>query len=102
EYDCFGYEGYFPEYHGRHFNMPTDEQRIKAIKNLIDEGFIDKILISGDHCVKHALAAYGGWGYDHILRNVVPLMKINGINESQINSLMVENPRKMLTFTSTF
>ena len=99
EYDCFGYEGYFPEYHGRHFNMPTDEQRIKAIIELIDEGHGDKILIAGDHCVKHALASYGGWGYDHILRNVVPLMKINGMNEKQINKLLIENPRRFLTFS---
>lgn len=100
EFDTFGYEGYFPEYHGRHFHMPTDEQRIKVIINLINEGYIDKILVSSDHGVKHALVAYGGWGYDHILRNAVPLMKINGMDEVQINKILIDNPKRMLTFHS--
>ena len=78
--------------------MPTDEQRIKAIMKLIEKGHIDKILIASDHCVKHQLISYGGWGYDHILRNVVPLMKINGMTDEQIHTLLVDNPQRILAF----
>jgi phosphotriesterase-related protein len=98
EYDCFGYEGYYPPYQGRHFNLPTDETRVKEIMKLIKKGYIDNILIASDHCVKHALVSYGGWGYDHILRNVVPLMKINGMNDDQIKKILVDNPKRLLTF----
>ncbi|GAG83041.1 unnamed protein product, partial [marine sediment metagenome] len=41
---------------------------------------------------------YGGWGYAHLLREVVPLMKIYGISDEQINTMMVENPKRVLSF----
>jgi phosphotriesterase-related protein len=98
EYDHFGFEGYYPPYHGYHLNTPTDETKIKAIMKLIEKGYIDQIVIGSDHCMKILLASYGGGGYDHILRNAVPLMRINGMTDDQIDTLLVENPKKMLMF----
>jgi phosphotriesterase-related protein len=98
EFDTFGYEGYFPPYQGRHFNFPTDEQRVKTLLRLIEKGYLEQLLVASDHCVKTSLASYGGFGYDHVLTNVVPLMKLNGISEKQIDTLLVENPKRLLTF----
>ncbi len=44
------------------------------------------------------LVSYGGWGYAHLLREVVPLMRIYGIAEEDIPTMMVENPKRLLTF----
>lgn len=98
EYDTFGYEGAFPPYQNRHYSLPTDEYRIQSIMKLIDRGYIKQILIASDHCTKHSLTSYGGWGYDHVIRNIVPLMKINGMTDEQIHTLFVENPKRLLTF----
>jgi len=99
EFDTFGYEGYFPLYQGRHFNFPTDEQRVKSLVKLINKGYINQLLVASDHCVKTSLTDFGGFGYDHVLRNVVPLMQINGITKEQINTIFIENPKRLLTFT---
>jgi len=101
EFDTFGYEGYFPPYQGRHFNFPTDEQRVKNLFKLIKKGYLNQILIASDHCVKTSLTKFGGFGYDHILRNVVPLMLMNGISKDQINTILIDNPKNLLTFKST-
>jgi len=98
EFDCFGYDGYFPMYQGRHFHMPSDAQRIKTLLKLINEGFLKKLLIAGDHCVKTSLTEFGGYGYDHIIRNVIPLMMRYGIKKDQILEVLISNPKEILTF----
>ena len=61
-------------------------------------GYIKQILISQDIWNKHQRRKYGGWGYDHILRNAVPVMRAKGMTEEQIRTLLVENPRRVYTF----
>lgn len=99
EYDTFGMEGIFTPYFGHHQNTPTDKQRIIDIIQLINEGYIEQITIASDHCYKYLLTSYGGGGYDHILRNDVPLMKIIGMTKEQIHTLLFKNPKRLLTFS---
>ena len=40
-----------------------------------------------------------GWGYDHILRNVVPAMGAKGMTPGQIRTILVENPARQFTFS---
>ena len=57
---------------------------INEIKCLIDDGYLNHILISQDTCFKYCYVTYGGAGYAHILRNVVPWMRLGGISDEQI------------------
>ena len=61
-------------------------------------GYINQILISSDMCRKHRLWSYGGPGYAHILENIVPLMREKGMTEESINTILVENPKRGITF----
>ena len=79
-------------------DWPSDGQRVNAIVALIEEGFLSQILISSDMCRKHRLWHYGGPGYAHILENVVPLMREKGVSEEHIHTLLVENPKRLLSF----
>jgi phosphotriesterase-related protein len=97
EYDVFGWEGYPPR-DIELADVPNDAQRVNEIIQLIGEGYLNQILIAGDHCVKIMLRSYGGWGYDHILTNVVPLMRYKGMSDEQIHTLLVENPKRLLSF----
>jgi phosphotriesterase-related protein len=97
EYDLFGREGYYP-IHKRVVDMPNDATRINEIRDLIEAGFINQIFISHDIWNKTQLTRYGGWGYDHILRDVVPVMRAKGMTGEQIRTIMVDNPRRALTF----
>lgn len=77
---------------------PCDRERIEQIIELINEGHLKQILIAQDHCLKTTLLRYGGHGYAHILRNIVPLMLMKGITREQINTILVENPKRLLQF----
>jgi phosphotriesterase-related protein len=97
EYDLFGHESsYYPLEPSTY--MPSDAQRIDQIGRLISEGFVDRVLLAQDVCAKHRLAHYGGHGYDHLLKNITPRMVLRGITEEQLNTMLVENPKRLLTF----
>jgi len=98
EYDSFG--NYptplmLPE---KTFCALSDWQRIECIKELIREGFLEKLLISHDVFHKTDLRKYGGYGYDHIHKTVIPMMKMNGLTDDMIHAMLVENPSRFLTF----
>lgn len=90
EYDFFGQEGLFP-------SISRYEQESVFIKELIESGFLERILISQDVCSKKHLTKYGGWGYGHILNNVIPMFKENGITDEDIRTIMIENPKRVFS-----
>jgi phosphotriesterase-related protein len=94
EYDLFGREGYYPI----NLDLPNDSQRINELMQLIDEGYLNQLLISHDIWTKTQCCRYGGWGYAHILNNVMPVMLAKGMTREQIRIIMVDNPRRMFTF----
>ncbi|MGA2237936.1 MAG: hypothetical protein ABSG74_01865 [Candidatus Bathyarchaeia archaeon] len=38
---------------------------------------------------------YGGFGHDHILRTIVPIMKRNGLTGAEIDHMMIQNPARV-------
>jgi len=96
EYDLFGIE--VSHYQMAPVDMPSDAERIRRIKLLIDDGRLNQVTISHDIHTKHRLKAYGGHGYTHILENVVPMMKSRGISQREIDIILRENPRAWLSF----
>lgn len=97
EYDRFGVEWYRSLVHSRQV-FPRDVERVAALVELIGRGHLGQILISHDVCQKIETRSYGGHGYSHILRYVVPMMKEMGIDEAGIRAMLVDNPRRMLAF----
>ncbi len=78
--------------------MRSEVDRINEIKCLIDEGYLNQMLLSHDIDRETMLITYGGAGYAHILREVVPWMRLGGISDEQIHTMMVENPKRFLSF----
>jgi phosphotriesterase-related protein len=99
EIDNFGQDAIpFPNFVFGHFlETPSDTQRIDAVKKLIKDGYIKQILISGDRCLKQHLTKFGGYGYAHIVNNIVPWMKSMDISDKDIENILVENPKRVLT-----
>lgn len=93
EFDHFGPDYYIED---SDFLLDRDFDRINAIRELIGLGYLKKILISQDICLKTDLISYGGFGYGHILNNLVPIMKKKGIDQDAINTIMVKNPQEIL------
>ncbi|XP_057288724.1 phosphotriesterase-related protein isoform X2 [Pezoporus wallicus] len=97
EYDLFGTE--FLHYHFHpEIDMPSDNDRITRIRMLVDEGYEDRILIAHDVHTKNRLMKYGGHGYSHILKNIIPKMLIRGISQDKIDKILLANPKRWLTF----
>jgi phosphotriesterase-related protein len=99
ELDHFGKDFYFT---GSGFLMDRDMDRVLAVRQLVDDGRADRVLISQDVCLRTDLVAYGGFGYAHILEHIVPLMKRNGVGEDAIHTIMVDNPRTLLDVKSAY
>jgi len=83
---------------GRLVGKRSEVDRINEIKCLIDEGYLNHILISQDICHKLHYVTGGGSGYAHILCNIVPWMRRAGISDEQIHTMMAENPKRVLPF----
>lgn len=98
EFDNFGKEYYIRrEVRNSGYGLFVhDTERVTFLKKLIDEGYLKQILLSCDVCLKNLLHTYGGWGYDHVLTNIVPMMEDEGITQEQIHTLLVQNPADWL------
>ena len=93
-FDTFGHEFYKDAMVPVPFE--TDIGRVRAIKQLCGMGFEKQILVSCDICIKSHLHTYGGWGYDHIITNIIPVFRDEGFDENTIKLLTAENPARFL------
>ncbi len=75
---------------------PPDEVRAENVRRLIEEGYLDQIMLGGDVCQKSHLRAYGGKGYAHVPRVFLPILRGIGITEEQIHQMTVVNPARAL------
>uniref|UniRef100_A0A2R5LM38 Putative resiniferatoxin-binding phosphotriesterase-related protein n=1 Tax=Ornithodoros turicata TaxID=34597 RepID=A0A2R5LM38_9ACAR len=97
EHDLFGIETshYQP---GPASDMPSDAQRLRLLKYLVDQGYEDRIVVGHDIHTKHRLMKYGGHGYSHILLNIVPKMLERGFSLDVVHKITQTNPQTWLTF----
>ncbi|KAM4908252.1 N-acetyltaurine hydrolase isoform 2-T2 [Sylvia borin] len=76
----------------------TVMSHLDRIRMLIDEGYEDRILMAHDVHTKNRLMKYGGHGYSHIFKNIVPKMLIRGISQDKIDKILLANPKRWLAF----
>jgi len=98
EYDSFGnFQNsiVLPE---KTFYALSDWQRIENIREIIDHGHLNQLLISHDVFNKTDLRRYGGFGYDYIHETVIPMMHMNGISDDEVDAMLVGNPGRFLQF----
>ena len=95
EWDFFGIES--AHYPFAPIDLPHDGTRLDHIAALIARGYGAQVAISQDICTRSRLRRYGGHGYDHIPRNVVPMMRRKGYDEAMIAQILVDTPRRLLT-----
>jgi phosphotriesterase-related protein len=97
EYDLFGTENsYYP--YNPSFDMPNDGGRMAHVLALIEAGHRDQLLMSHDIAYKTALVKYGGFGYHHLLVNVVPRLRAKGVDDAGLRQLLVDNPARAFAF----
>jgi phosphotriesterase-related protein len=78
--------------------MISDRQRARNVAELVGAGRVGQLTVSMDICANSQMHARGGHGYDHLLRNFVPLLREEGVSEPDIQMILVDNPRRILAF----
>ena len=95
EFDLFGTEQSY--YKLADIDMPNDAVRLRLIRTLIAHGHLERVVISHDICSRTRLTRFGGHGYGHIFSNVLPMMLRRGFDQAEIDAILVNNPRRLLT-----
>ena len=94
-FDNFGLENY---YDSIDFSYNShDSQRHEHLLKLLALGYRDQILVSQDTCYKTQITRYGGYGYAHILRNIVPVLRYAGVDDATLERILVKNPYRLLS-----
>ena len=94
EFDTFGSEFYHDSYGT---SEPTDRERVADVMELAKKGYMSQILLSHDLSFKIMLKKYGGQGYAHILKHIVPSLRRAGLTDKNLKEILIDNPRNMLT-----
>ena len=97
EYDMVGMDYYYADQDAQ---SPSDDANARNLVRLIANGYLDRLLISQDVFLKMMLTRNGGFGYSYILRHFVPRLLRHGVQEAQVERLLVANPRAVLATVS--
>ncbi len=92
-FDTFGSDFYFSGL----FKDPADTERIDHLLPLLEAGHAERILLACDVWTKANLRSYGGFGYDHLIRRILPILREeHGVPNEIIDQMMIANPRRVL------
>jgi phosphotriesterase-related protein len=88
--------------------LGPDERRVRTVVELIRAGRGAQVLISHDRAshldhltAEQRAAVYPEWEYTHIGRRILPLLAAQGVGEAEIDAIMRDNPRRLLTAGAT-
>jgi phosphotriesterase-related protein len=87
-----------------HFGLPgiTLENRVDAVARLCAQGYADRIVLSHDAMCfvdwfpRSFTEASSNWRWTYISDEVIPVMRDRGISDTDITTMLVDNPRTIL------
>jgi len=95
EYDLFGWET--SEYSLGPIDMMNDGERIGYVQFLVENGHTDQVVLAQDVFCKTRISKYGGYGYGHLIENIVPRLRTRLGNDAT-ETMITKNPARILTF----
>jgi phosphotriesterase-related protein len=94
EYDMMGMTYKYPP----NKLCPDDSVTVGAIKQLIDDGVLERILMSQDVFLKSQFKRYGGIGFIHIFTTLRTQYERLGIGEGDLATIFTKNSQRILAF----
>jgi phosphotriesterase-related protein len=92
EYDMVGMDYWYAD---QQVQCPSDEDNARAIRRLIDLGYLEKLLLSQDVFLKMMLTRYGGFGYAYVVTHFAARLRRHGVGDAQIHTMLSDNPRRV-------
>jgi phosphotriesterase-related protein len=79
---------------------PNNDQLADLVRDACARGLERQIILSSDIARRTLLRRYGGRGYSTVFADFVPMLLERGISPSQIDTMLRENPARLLTFSN--
>jgi phosphotriesterase-related protein len=95
EYDLFDHERYMFDAHD---GQPSDWDRVDDVEQLVADGYQENLILSHDIYFKFWWRTYGGNGWTYILDTILPVLRDRGVSRDAIDDIVIENPKRLLTF----
>ncbi len=77
---------------------PRADEYVKTILSLLDAGLANRVCLSSDFASPRYLRKNGGPGIDMTITNFVPRLRRAGVTDATLRTMLVENPRRVLSF----
>ncbi|HEU0244693.1 MAG TPA: hypothetical protein VFQ75_12370 [Candidatus Limnocylindrales bacterium] len=75
---------------------PSDLDVARVVAMLVAEGYAAQLVLSQDVGVRTRYRRWGGWGYDHLLRHVTPLIRELGVSARDLDQMLIGTPARLL------
>jgi phosphotriesterase-related protein len=76
---------------------PTNVELADLVRDACGKGLERQIILSSDIARRTLLRRYGGHGYRTVFADFLPMLRERGISEAQIETMLHDNPSRMLT-----
>ena len=74
-----------------------EHEKAQLVKTFVEWGHIDQLTVSLDMTRKYHLKKYGGHGFAFLMDWFAPLLREVGLGDEQVDHILIENPRRILT-----
>jgi phosphotriesterase-related protein len=78
---------------------PIVDRWVDQVMTLVRAGYLGRILLSHDVCLKSHLAVNGGCGYTYLAQEFLPRLERAGLNPEELAQLVRANPQRALSGT---
>jgi phosphotriesterase-related protein len=79
---------------------PTNAELADLVRDACAHGLERQLILSSDLARRTLLRRYGGRGYSTVLADFVPMLLERGIAPSRIDTMLHDNPVRLLTFSN--
>lgn len=78
------------------YKYHSDNEEILLIKRMVEEGFVDRIVMGMDSTRERFLSYGGNCGLTYIIEKFIPKMNMLGIKDKEIKKILIYNPESAL------
>lgn len=75
-----------------------ERQKVERVMQVLEAGYEDHLMLSGDFAQTHNLKANWGNGFSSVVLQFVPKLRHAGVKDSTLHKILVDNPRRFLAF----